>query len=393
MLSLSNKDRCKKCYNERALRMCPRIRKGLCWRCCNDLRIDLRCPATCPYAGKIVEDNPLPAFKSDTYAEMQAALKAYIDIWVGKAKEGFSGQSPKTFASLHPDDMLKWLSGFQYPDFFPLDYLMHRLELELERDLATQSQNPEEIAAAYLKSIVALEYDQLWELTLNRSPLAELRHRYQDILSKIPFLKKVTNFSYIHTSTSEDATQCIVFVELNFKQEWALVLRQEEGKWYVRQNINGNPSLYFKQNELYQRIATLLANAEEQKAFFEISEALRSYVDSADLHYYRALYWLLVKQVDKAKVDFFNAIALDNLFSPPYMHLGLLYLNAKDYPESRLWFAALVELEPENDDAANNLAIATLASGDVENALQLWRSILHRNPGYELASKNLQLYG
>jgi tetratricopeptide (TPR) repeat protein len=166
----------------------------------------------------------------------------------------------------------------------------------------------------------------------------------------------------------------------------------EEGRWYVRQNINGNPSLYFKQNELYQRIATLLANSEDQKAFFEIAEALRSYVDSADLYYYRALYWLLLKQPDRAKVDLFNAIALDNLFTPPYMHLGLLYLNEKDYSEARLWFAAIVNLEPDNHDAANNLAIASLADGDKADALTIWREILKKNPGYDLARKNLELY-
>jgi tetratricopeptide (TPR) repeat protein len=182
-------------------------------------------------------------------------------------------------------------------------------------------------------------------------------------------------------------------VELNHKQEWTLVLRKDADNWYVRQNLNGNPSLYFKQNELYQNIATLLGNSDDQKAYFEISEAMRSYVDSADLFYYRALYWLLVKAIDKAKVDLFNAIALDNLFTPPYMHLGLLYLNEKNYSEARLWFSAVLDLEPDNPDAANNLAIALLAGGDKADALKVWRELLKKNPAYELAKKNLDLYG
>lgn len=391
MFNINLKDRCKKCKVERALRLCPRANQGLCWRCCNALRVDLKCPADCPYAGKLIADNPMPAFKADNIAEMQQVIKRHIDLWVHKSREDLDHQSPAEYAEAHPDDMLKWLTGFQYPDYFPLDYLMRKLELDLEPP--ESGSNPEDVAAEYISHIIALEYDELLLHTMNASSLPELQHRYADLLSTVPFLKKVKSYSFIHTARSEDGAQCVVFMELNHKQEWCLILRQEDGKWYVRQNINGNPSLYFKQNALYEKIAGHLANSEDQKAYFEIAEALRSYVDSADLYYYRALYWLLVKQQDNAKVDLFNAIALDNHFTPPYMHLGLIYLNEKNYAEARLWFAAMAEIDPENPDAANNLAIATLAEGDKDAAIALWKLVLQKHPTYEMARKNLELYG
>ena len=391
MFAISAKDRCKKCHTERALRLCKRTGKGICWQCCNSLRIDLKCPSDCPYAASKSQDNPFPAFKTDNLAEARHALKSYINLWLHKANDQLEGLTPLLYCEKDREGMLKWLSGFQYPDFFPLDFMMQKLGLDI--DPIQTPANPEEIAAKYLEQIIVLDHSKLRELTLNTSTLHDFDLRYAKLLSGIPFLKKVKNYSFIHTGMSEDGSQCLVFVELNHKQEWCLILRREQDQWWVRQNINGNPSLYFKQNERYQQIATLLANSEGQKALFEISEALRSYVDSPDLYYYRALYWLLLQQNEKAKEDLFNAIALDNLFSPPYMHLGLIYLNEKDYSNSRLWFAAMVDLEPENLDAANNLAIASLADNEKAKAITIWKEILKKNPSYELARKNLELYG
>ena len=110
MFSLSAKDRCKKCRIQRALRHCPRVNKGLCWRCCNDIRVDLKCPESCPYAGKKLEHNPLPAFKADTLAEMNHAIKHYIDLWIGKGNLLFDGMSPKAYASSNASEMLAWLT-------------------------------------------------------------------------------------------------------------------------------------------------------------------------------------------------------------------------------------------------------------------------------------------
>jgi tetratricopeptide (TPR) repeat protein len=391
MLSLNRKDRCKKCHSERALRLCPRINKGLCWKCCNDLRIDLKCPDSCPYAPKLEKGSPFPTFRADNNHEAVHAIKSYIAIWIGKRNSAFQECSPQELAEQDKQAVLEILSEYQYPGNFPVEYLMQKLNLPYEN--RADIETAEDVAGVYLDHIIALEFDQLRKLTLNQSLLKDLDIRYTEIIRKIPSYKKLKKYSYIHSGTSEDGAQSIVFVEFNHRDEHCFVLRQQYDKWYIRQSINGNPALYFKQNQLYQHIASLLGEAKDQDAFNEISEALRSYPDSADLYYYKALYWLLVKQTEKAKEEFLNSIALDNAFSPPYMHLGLLNLNEKDYAEAQLWFAALVQLEPDNLDAINNLAIAHLASGDKEHALILWQEILKKHPSYEMAKKNLELYG
>lgn len=390
MFALNATDRCKKCGKERALRLCTRLNKQLCWRCCNTLRIDLKCPDTCPYTGKMVQNSPVASFKADNLAETEDVLKRYIDLWIGKINPLTEGESPLTFAKNQPQKILKLLTEYQYPDYFPLDYMMHKLGLALSP--AALVPNPESVAAIYMEHIIALEYNKLVGLTLGANAADKYKSLYTAHLRACPYLKNIKSFSPIHTGASEDGSQAIVFMELNYKTEWCIILRKEAGNWYIRQNLNGNPSLYFSQNERYRQIATLLSEGKLSEAFMEISEALRSYIDSADLFYYRALCRLMQKEQKLAIDDFQLAIALDPLFSPAYMNLGILALNDQDYPAAIRYFFDITRYEPDNLDALNNLGIAYIADGQKDKAFATWKDILRQKPDYELARKNLEHY-
>ncbi|MDD3536165.1 MAG: tetratricopeptide repeat protein, partial [Candidatus Cloacimonetes bacterium] len=90
--------------------------------------------------------------------------------------------------------------------------------------------------------------------------------------------------------------------------------------------------------------------------------------------------------------DFKLAIALDPLFSPAYMNLGILALNSKDYPAAIRYFSDIARLEPDNLDALNNLGIAYIALKQKDKAFDTWQAILKQKPDYELARKNLEHY-
>ncbi len=392
MLSLkTRKDRCKQCKKERALRLCPRRNKGLCWKCCNALRVDLKCPESCPYAGKIDSDNAFPTFRSDNNSEYKQINQSYIDVWINKTISDWEGLSPAQLRKQDKDALLKKLSEYQYPGNFPIAYLMNRLDLETEK--IAQPKSPDDIVAAYLDDIIALDFDKLITHTLNKLDFKDTQDRYAKIIRQNPYFKKLKRYSFIHSGLAEDGSQAIVFVELNLKEEYTFILRNDDNKWYIRQSIAGNPSLYFKQNDAYAAIAQHLSENKLEDAFYDISEAMRSYPDSADLYYYRALYWGLVDEKEKAKEDLLNSIALENTFSSPYMNLGLLYLIDKIYDEALFWFDELTKLEPDNLDAKNNLAIVHLASENKEKAMQIWRELNDKHPAYQPAKQNLELYG
>jgi len=389
MLKLFKTTRCQRCYTERFLRECPRKDKKTCWRCCNELRCDGKCPGECPYTPKNVEGSPFPSFKADSRNESEHALKLYIDLWIGRQNLSLDLRTPPSLASENPKQLLSWLSGFKYPGNFPLEYLMQKLSLAHE-PIVTEA-DPEKVVEEYLNNLIKLEYGKLRQWTINNSQLPDLDERYADLIKEVPTLGKIDTFTILQSGLGEDGISAIVYVELNHKTDWTCILSNRNGLWQLRQNIAGNPKLYFEQNNSYTAIAEALGKADDAKAWDCLEAVFSHYPDSADLFYYRALYWQLVKQADKATVDFFNAFALDNSWPEPLFHLGAIYLAKKDYAQAEQWLKELVQLQPDNPHALNNLAAAYAGQENYPEAKKLWQELVEKFPGFELATKNLEL--
>lgn len=387
MLNLFKSNRCQICYSERQVRECPRKKKKIGWACCNEIRCDCSCPSVCPYASKISDADFFPSFKADSRTESEQVSKLHIDLWIARPHPALDMQSPKALATSDPQKALAWLSGFQYPHSFPLAYLMDKLGLKHEA--YPVEADPEQIAEYYLNSLIKLDYSSLRQWTINQSALPDLAERYAEIISEVPALAKIGGFSILHSGLGEDGSTALVFVELNHKKDWTFVLTNRNGRWQLRQNLAGSPQLYYGQNQIYNGIAEALGKAKDAEAWEGLENAFRNYPDSADLYYYRALYWQLVKQPDKATVDFFNAVALDNAWPEPYFHLGAIYMAKKDYEQAILWLKELAGLAPDNPNALNNLAAAYAASGNTGMAKEMWQEIETRFPGFSLATQNL----
>ena len=389
MLSLLSKARCPRCHNERPVRKCSRLNKDIGWDCCNLMRIDLKCPE-CSYKPRFETEklSPFPAFKADSFSEADRVCRHYIDLWINKTLPDFEGQTPQQKVTEDKPAFLDWLTKFQYPAYFPLDYLLEKLGYsKLE---AQNPPNAEQIACQYMNHVIAMEWDQLVKLSINDRLPDGSELRYQELISSIPTLRKTGDYKVIHGGIAEDQMSAVVFIEIGNKSDWTLIISKTGDGWKLRQHLNGNPKLYFKQNEIYAQIADALSKGEDDKSWNLISEAFKTYPDSADLYYYRGLYWQMVKQLDKAKVDFFNSLALDNYFSPSYFHLAALYLNERNFPEALYWFSQLSQIDPNDPNTLNNIAACTGAMGKTEEARKLWEDIQARFPDFEAARLNLE---
>ena len=387
MLNISAKDRCKKCHTERALRLCARSGKGICWRCCNLWRVDEKCPQDCPYSAKISADSPLPAFKSDNSAEYNDIYQRYLDLWVGRKNPLLQDKSPLQYAAENSSGMLKFLGNYLFPDDFPMAYLMQKLALPHSQN--KRKENPEEAAIRYLERFIARDFEDLAELSINFAANKKQKDAYNKYMQELSFLKKIKQISPIHTGVNPEAGQCLVFVELNFKSEWCMILSLHKDKWYVAQNINGNPAKYYQQNELYKKIAALLQARKMDKVQLEIAEALRTYVDSADLYNLRALSRGIEHDTAKAKKDFFTAMALDASFIAPYINYCIILLNNNELEKAGEMVQTALQYDPQNPEVMNLQAVYYAASGDRDTATRIWREILKKHPDYENAKRNL----
>jgi len=388
LLKFLKSNRCSTCYTERALRICPRKGKTICWKCCNELRADTHCPESCPYSPKRAEDIPLPSFKADSRAESEHVQKLFLDLWVSQKSNLLEGQTPLDYAADNKDAALKWLSGYQFPPYFPLNYLMDKLKLPYSSQVSEL--DPEDVAASYLEAIVKLAFNDLRQHTINSSPRHDLAIRYHELISVIKVYSRISTFSIIHSGSGDDGHSALVYLELNHKLDWTMILSNANGQWKVRQNIAGNPQAYFEQNKVHSAIAEALGKGEDASAWEKINASLKTYPDSADLYYYRALYWQLVKRSEQAAVDFFNAAALDNAWPEPYIHLGNLCLSKSDFAQAREWYQEVLQLQPDNPQVLNNIAAAYAGEGNRDEARNIWERVLKLYPTFELARQNLE---
>ena len=388
---LLNRERCFKCRAERSVRKCPRNQDKLIgWKCCLELRIDLRCPSECPYSAVKDENSPFPAFRADSNTEFTRTAKRHIDLWIYQPQEGLDGLSPADYAAKDSAGMLAWLGGFQFPANFPMTYLLQKLQLP--HDEYEEPETPETVAFGFFDAVITQDWHKLRAFTINDREDRDLAERYTRLVSEIPELKKVNRYEILHAGAADDGVSAMVVLDLGGKLIWAVLLTSAEGRWKVRQNLNGGPHLYYGQNKLFHKLAEHLAQGEAEAAWDLIRKNLPLYPDCADLYYYRALYWQLARQFDKAKEDLRNSLALDNHFFAAGFALSALYLNDRELEQAKELLSWLAADRPDDLNVRNNLAACEAGLGNISAAQAIWRELLKIAPNYEPALKNLERY-
>jgi len=388
---LLNRERCFKCRAERSVRKCPRNRDKLIgWKCCLELRVDLRCPSECPYSAVKDENSPFPAFRADSNTEFTRTAKRHIDLWIYQPQEGLDGLSPADYAAKDSAGMLAWLGRFQFPANFPMTYLLQKLQLA--HDEYEEPETPETVAFGFFDAVITQDWQKLRAFTINDREDRDLAERYTRLVSEIPELKKVNRYEILHAGAADDGVSAMVVLDLGGKLIWAVLLTSAEGRWKVRQNLNGGPHLYYGQNKLFHKLAEHLAQGEAEAAWDLIRKNLPLYPDCADLYYYRALYWQLARQFDKAKEDLRNSLALDNHFFAAGFALSALYLNDRELEQAKELLSWLAADRPDDLNVRNNLAACEAGLGNIPAAQAIWRELLKIAPNYEPALKNLERY-
>lgn len=374
------------------MRKCPRRGdRELGWQCCLKMRIDLKCPLACPYAARHEANNPIPAFRSDSNTELWRTLSRYLDFWIHQPLPALNGLSPAELAGQDKNRLLAWLGTYQYPANFPIARLLEKLGVE--HTPVEEPQSPETIALAWLDRFLAQDWTALRAFTSNTLNWLDLEERYARLLSSSKELQKMNSREILHAGLAEDGVSAMVVLEINHKRIWSILLssRDERG-WKLRQNFCGSPDLYYKQNDLFRLLAEHLAQAEDVAAWQLLTDKMPFYPDCADLYYYRSFYWQLAKQLDKAKEDLMNALALDNGFFSAGTALASLLVNERELTTARDLYLILRTQRPDDLNVQNNLAACEAGLGNLDEALSIWGELARKAPAYEPAQKNLAKY-
>lgn len=416
------KSRCRKCTEERAVRFCLRNNKELCWSCCNELRSDEKCPPACVFTPKNVsEKTGIPQLKTDSRTELIDFWGKYLPRWAYKPVLELGG---KTAMEVRADAsgkeiLLKWLSGYGFPDVEIKTAIFKKLELgtvglwvmDGTRDFESGIANPdtkqidnlcyeaetypqlnvEALAAQYLDAVIA----QDWQAVISKHTLyqefvlSNVSENYISVLSRHPLLKKVTQQHIVNAGWSEDKMQAFVLMELNRRENWTMVYILHQHSWHPYQLIWGTIQDYYAQKQHFKEIVAALAAGNLTISWDKLQRLKDLYPLSADLAYYRGLYYKLEHNPAKAKLSFEDAVAFDPTWEQPLHHLALAYMQDKDFESPLPYLNQILKFHPVDLDALNNLGVCYMGLGQQEKAEKIWRQALQLNPDNELLKKNI----
>ncbi len=156
---------------------------------------------------------------------------------------------------------------------------------------------------------------------------------------------------------------------------WTQRGRQDMALADLRLAVSIAPGDVFVRNAL----GILLGRLEKWSEAFPILEETVSIApDSAVAQYSLGWAYEATGELDKARRQFENAVALDPNFVKPLIHLSSLAHRRSDWAAARDFALRALALEPGEYVATTNLAIVAIAQGELDQAEALLRPLLGR---------------
>ena len=148
----------------------------------------------------------------------------------------------------------------------------------------------------------------------------------------------------------------------------------------------------FRQNfyDSLTRIANLPDSGrqvQEYTHFLRTSSGIEG-INYAYVYICRGDAYLLLSRADKALADYQMAAKLDTKTVAPFLALGNLYVNRKDYKKSIEMYEKGLQIDPQDDNLMMNIANSYSAMGEYAKADEYYDRALTFNPDLAMAYYN-----
>jgi|GEM_PF-1500964 len=390
---MEKKTRCRICTEERAVRYCLRTNKDIGWKCCNHYRSDGKCPEPCPHTPKQEKgQSPLSRVKTDSRAEFLDFLDRHLQFWIHSKVTPFGNYSPYEMAQ-DPEDrkiLTDWLSEFNFPDFEIQNLINKKLGLNLtvRKEPIT---HPEILVERYLDAAIAQDWDKLLAFHLATDEVeGRTLNSLIELLVKHPVLSKVKSWHIIASGLSENKTGYFSWTEINNKEDCCFFFKQDKQEFILDQVIFGTLQDYFKQDKIYDTVATALSKLKYDDALRHLAKADTVYPLSPELLCHRFAYLAMAKKTTEAYDIIQLGAVLNREKEKLFYRLATLYLGNKLFGISRLFWEIVLEEDPKNIDAFNNIGFCLMQLGQPEEAVRVWHQALEIDPNAKVIKMNLE---
>lgn len=385
--------RCKICKDRRGYRFCVRTGKDVCWHCCNEKRIDLKCPETCKYnLSKEAE------FKyktnADSRTEYTDLIKNIIDFWLSNPQDLFDGKIPLDMLENEQErtKLYDYFRKIKFPALFPTAYLQKRLKLEDEFKQADEVTSPEQTAKQFLDTIIEQDWLNSTKFLIKNSQYQfnDYFVNYKKRMVNNKLINKMTEYDLISSALSKDKKKALVFFEINYKYDLTLNLEYENKKWQITQKVHGKPELVNGENNAKKQVAQLISKQDLGNCYKLLKKYAKIFIDSADFYYYWALYYLLSKDKKSARHNLFSAIEIDPDFIEAKYNYAFLLHTENNIELAIKYYQEILAAGIEDAKTLNNLATIYIDKGRTKEAKELLERCLAVKPDFEMAKKNLE---
>lgn len=386
--------RCKICHDHRATRKCVKIKKKICFRCCNEIRIKMDCPQNCKFALKQDSDkqNLLLRNFSESAEEQQHLTDLALHEWAKTKNPQFDNKSPLEFSKT--DSGKKKLKAFfrkherNLRSQISYNGVKELLSIPIEEK---RNPNHEDVAKKFLALCADYDYEKTIPLLVNHEQYDDkkLKSNYIRRIASLKKMKALKEFDLIRSALSQYQDEATVEFEINGKYLLTLFLKKSNRKWMVQRKIFGQTGLILSEKDYVRQVANIFAQQNFKQAYKEILKWLKIFPDSPDMHYYLGVYFSTEGNLEKARNSFLNSMELDpNFIEAKYNYAFMFQAEGKMSEAKKIYEEIL--LEKEDVKTLNNLAVIYEHDGEIGDAHTLLKKALKLEPNFEAAQKNME---
>lgn len=392
---LVSKNRCKSCKDLPGHRFCLRKDKHICWKCCNQMRSDLKCPSECEFRlrKKNGEETAL-AFDSkvDSKTEYHDLYKMVADYWIQHEVADLNREIPLLLSQSDEGKkkLALYLKDYKFPEFIA-GYLSQRLQVKVTADQHIEGQHYEEFALDYMSKLLSGDWDKALDM-VQFAIIAKEKGSYVQVLEHYKSqtaLRKLAQFNLIAAGMAPRTKEAFVTFEINGSRELTLILMPYNESWIITNQVFGAINLITSENEGIRFIATSIANKDLDKAYRYLVNTLQIYYFSADLYYYQGLYYTLKGDNKHAREAYSLSIALDPFLLESQYNLAFIAQSENSIDEAKKLYKNILNISPEYIHALNNLGTIYLYEKKYSDAENCFNKCLELQPEFEYAKNNL----
>jgi len=381
--------RCSSCKTHKGKRYCLRNNKHLCWVCCNDTRVDYKCPKECEYKAANPKKINQINIKSDSLSEFNDFLDKFILKLLAKENPLFDNQIPLQIKdTLKGKELLtEKLSSLKMNKMMATIYEKH-LNINLNSKKIQASKSFEDVGKDFLQNIGELKWQNLSKYFVKKTE--STIEKYIERLQKRKELISLEYFMFLASGTSKNGSEAFSSAEINYKYDISIIFKHINDEWLIDDLIFGEINLIYSETDTIKHIAYALSKAEYDRALQLLTQAEEIYYLSPDIQYYWGLYHSLTGDVDKALNCFNEASVLDSTLVEAFYNQAFIYHSANMLDKAKEFYQKTLDIDEKYINALNNLGTICLHEQNKKEARRYFQMCLGINPNFNFAVENLK---